>query len=354
MEFNILDFPAAMAQLQRIALSAWYEHTPFAMFLVELLRPKLIVELGSFYGVSYCAFCQAVQLTGLDTRCYAIDTWQGDSQAGFYGPDVLEDLRKYHDPLYGEFSQLLQKTFDEALNLFQDGSIDILHIDGCHTYQSVKHDFENWLPKISEQGIILFHDINVQEGDFGVWHLWQELKLIYPHFEFSHMYGLGVLGVGKHISPLLRIFWEASQEKTARLQALFYNLGKNVSLTAQIKYINMNVAELNQSVQRLEGRLAEGDQTVQALKEKIIEGETAIQALSVQVTERDEVVHGLTERLEERDQFVNALIEKLNQTTEDLELSKTEVNRYIQSYSWKITRPLRTIVDLLNKDQNNG
>src|SRR3954462_924605 len=192
---NPLDHPICLTQPLRVHASGWIQHVPFGMFLVDLLRPKLVVELGTHYGVSYCAFCQAVKELSIPARCYAVDTWRGDLQSGTYGPEVLEDLREHHDPLYGGFSTLLQTTFDEALGQFEDGSVDLLHIDGFHTYEAVKHDFESWLPKVSPRGVVVLHDISYLNPGFGVWRLWGDLKAKHPHFELAHGHGLGVVAV---------------------------------------------------------------------------------------------------------------------------------------------------------------
>src|SRR5438045_2700612 len=46
---------------EHLAASAWLEHVPFAYWLVKALRPRCFVELGTHWGVSYAAFCQAVE-----------------------------------------------------------------------------------------------------------------------------------------------------------------------------------------------------------------------------------------------------------------------------------------------------
>lgn len=231
-EFNPIKHPICLELPVWLKESAWTEHVPFAMYLMTAMRPKTFVELGSFRGVSYCAFCQSAKASKVATKCYAVDTWQGDAHAGLLEEGVLKTLKSHHDPLYGDFSQLMQSTFDEALEKFADKSVDLLHIDGFHTYEAVSHDFQTWLPKMSERGIILFHDTNVREGDFGVWKLWDELKAKYAHFEFLHGYGLGVLAVGGKIPDDINFLFESDEKQTKITRDFFHRLGKGIEYEA--------------------------------------------------------------------------------------------------------------------------
>ena len=241
--FDLLSYPIAFRKPRRLTdVDNWHPHIPFCFVIMAMLKPARFVELGTWKGDSYCAFCQAVDELALNTACYAIDSWQGDEHAGFYGEEVFEELCAYHDPLYGVFSILTKCFFDDALDYFTEASIDLLHIDGYHSYDSVKHDFESWLPKMSNRGVVLFHDTNVRERGFGVWRLWYEIRDLYPSFEFRFGHGLGVLAVGENVEKNVRTFLDRAKKQGPDLESLFFNLGRNTFLSTENKKI---LIELN-------------------------------------------------------------------------------------------------------------
>ena len=173
---------------------AWVGHTPFAYWLVASLKPKTLVELGTHGGGSYFSFCQSVIDNKLDTKTYAIDTWMGEKQAGFYSESLFKKVMDFNIEHFDNFSTLMKMTFDEALNEFDDNSVDLLHIDGFHSYEAVSNDFRTWYPKLSKEAIVLFHDTHEIKPGFGVHQFWDELKKEHREqcFEFKHSHGLGM------------------------------------------------------------------------------------------------------------------------------------------------------------------
>lgn len=242
--FNPLEHPVCLEFPLWLEETAWAGHIPFAMFITSAFRPRVFVELGTFCGASYCAFCQAVKSVKTKTKCFAVDTWQGDAHAGQIEREVLVKLKAYHDPLYGDFSRLVESTFDDALDDFADGSIDLLHIDGFHTYEAVHHDFETWQPKMSTRGIVLFHDTTVRERDFGVWKFWDEVKQNRPFFEFLHSHGLGVLFVGEDLPEELQLLFAADKNQTAVIRKFFNSLGERIELAMNYQTQSKRVEEL--------------------------------------------------------------------------------------------------------------
>jgi hypothetical protein len=206
--FDLSKHPIVFLRPRLAFPYSWAGHIPFAYLLMDILRPRRFVELGTDSGNSYLAFCQAVSSLGIDVECTAIDSWEGDAHARYYGDDVYRALRAYHDPRYSSFSTLYRSYFDEAVKNFADGSIDLLHIDGLHTYEAVRHDFDTWLPKLSSRAVVIFHDTHVRERDFGVWKLFEELGGRYPAIEFHHSNGLGVVQTGPEAPAAFREFVE--------------------------------------------------------------------------------------------------------------------------------------------------
>ncbi|WP_417582433.1 class I SAM-dependent methyltransferase [Nitrincola sp.] len=205
--------------------SGWWGHIPFAFWVVAAARPRTLVELGTHHGVSYAAFCEAVSLAKLDCRCFAVDNWQGDAHAGYIDEAVYQDLLTFNRARYATFSELIRSDFDEAVGHFTEASIDLLHIDGFHTYEAVSHDFQHWQSRLSERAIVLFHDTNVRRNDFGVHKLFAELAQDYPHFEFLHGNGLGLIAYGKQTPEAIRHLCAAGDKSVSMLRDRFAHIG---------------------------------------------------------------------------------------------------------------------------------
>ena len=177
------ELPLLCQPTHETPYSAWKGHRGFAQRLIKALQPEVFVELGVHAGDSYFTIVESMH----NGKAYGVDTWAGDKHAGFYD-DGIHNMVCTVNKQY-PFSTLLRMPFDTAASLVQD-DISLLHIDGLHTYEAVKHDYEMWEPKVRD--VILLHDICVPENpDFGVWKLWEEIK----HdrcFEFHHCHGLAV------------------------------------------------------------------------------------------------------------------------------------------------------------------
>ncbi len=228
------EFPAAVRLFpERLKSPWWIGHIPFAYELIARHRPRTIVELGTYSGSSFAAFCQAMEAHGIEGTCHGVDLWEGDVHMGRFDESLFLEMSEFAQTRYPNHARLVRKLFDQAVHDFADGAIDLLHIDGTHTYEAVRNDFETWLPKVSARGVVLFHDIHVTEENcgpsarkFGVRRLFDEVKVGRPHCEFLHCFGLGVLAVGRDVPTEVLSFIARCQ--APKVQAFFGTLGDRV------------------------------------------------------------------------------------------------------------------------------
>lgn len=285
--------------------SAWWGHVPFSHWLMEVSDPRLLVELGVHHGVSYFSFCEAVSERGLNTQCVAIDNWRGDAHSGAHSEETYERFRVSNLERFGRFSTILRMDFDKALDCFRDGTIDILHIDGYHTYASVSHDFSFWRRKLSKRSVVLFHDTNEFRSDFGVGRFFQELKKQYPSFEFLHSHGLGLICVGKRAPKEIRDLCSIRNDRmTARVRSKFASLGQN--------YVDLNalIRKKHAAIDSLSVKLSQSEKAVVDASEKIDNLIISNEQLKRTIEKHEQVIAAKFGEVELcNDKLVNALSE---------------------------------------------
>jgi len=173
--------------------SAWKGHFEFSMWLVKKMNPRIIVELGVDYGHS--SFCLASPNIG---HVYGIDCFEGDIHTGFRNNEqIVRDVKRvllHKSLLLSDNITFVKGYFDDVLSTFNH-EIDILHIDGLHTYEAVKNDFTTWITKTTENSVIIIHD--VVSFPYTVGRFFNEID--FPKFHFTHSAGLGVVCKNKTV-----------------------------------------------------------------------------------------------------------------------------------------------------------
>lgn len=232
--------------------SAWLTHGSFAAWLIDVLRPRDVVELGTHNGFSCFAFAEAAKRLEHPIMISALDSWEGDDHAGFYDDSTYHSVRAIAQRDYASSVEMHRGYFSDTRPSFAVSSADLLHIDGRHGYEDVREDYEQWRDTVRDGGVILFHDIAERRDDFGVWRLWEEIAEPGRSFAFDHGHGLGVLAVGDIVHDPLRALFEAEPAVADRIRADFERLGAMIARVARIPHLEAEVASLHDVVETLQ------------------------------------------------------------------------------------------------------
>jgi predicted O-methyltransferase YrrM len=167
---------------KREAMQKSSEFAPFVS-LVARLRPRRVLEIGTARGGTLWAWCQ---VAADDATIVSLDLPGGPFAGGHYDTD------KFHT--YVRPAQRLTLIRDDShssdvrgeVAAAFDGPVDFLFIDGDHTYEGARMDFEMYAPLVRPGGIVAFHDIIEHRPETGceAHRFWHEVKGDYQHIEF--------------------------------------------------------------------------------------------------------------------------------------------------------------------------
>lgn len=169
--------------------------------LARSIKPKVCVEIGSARGKSACAVGLALRRNGYG-KLYAIDphsttNWNDtnsvDSFAIITGHLCKAGVTKY--------VEIVRKTSVEAAKGWNQ-KIDLIFIDGDHSYEGVRADWELFLPHLSEFGVVVFHDTlwdlrpdaKLSRAEMGVPRFVDELREAgYPVITIDQNFGVSLV-----------------------------------------------------------------------------------------------------------------------------------------------------------------
>lgn len=120
-----------------------------------LNKNSVMAEIGSYAGVSselFALHCKEI---------YCIDPWEYNGKEdfnSFRAENEFDNTLSKNDNMFK-----IKDTSDVAVNMFEDSSLDLVYIDGCHDYECVLDDINNWLPKVKNGGVISGHDYHLPQ-----------------------------------------------------------------------------------------------------------------------------------------------------------------------------------------------
>jgi predicted O-methyltransferase YrrM len=164
--------------------------------LVKEQQCRHILEIGTYRGGTLFVFSQ---LAVPGSTVISLDfhfTLLGKVYGALQKPLLRKFVRNDQSLFLLRRDSHLPETLTIIRDILHGNELDFLFIDGDHTYEGVREDFNMYSPLVRSGGMIAFHDVAQSGGSREVWRLWEELKPNYRHQEFIHHNGSGAMGIG--------------------------------------------------------------------------------------------------------------------------------------------------------------
>ncbi|NLI80861.1 MAG: class I SAM-dependent methyltransferase [Deltaproteobacteria bacterium] len=122
---------------------------------------SILVEVGSYLGASACFLAAgALEVEG-GARLHCVDTWRNHAMS----EGVRDTWREFqrNTQIYSSQIVVHRGLSTEVAKCFP-GEIQLLFLDGDHSYEGCRNDVVAWLPHLKKGGLLVMHDYAWAEG----------------------------------------------------------------------------------------------------------------------------------------------------------------------------------------------
>ena len=195
------------SKLQDLTFQSGLGDSAYLLYaLVKSAKPKVVVEIGSARGRSTCFMGMALKENGAG-KIFAIDPHTVTAWNDADSVDTYDILRGNVAALgLDGVVEILRKTSGEVAEGWSQ-EIDILFIDGDHSYEGAKRDWDLFSPFVKPFGSVIFHDTlwdlkpdpRYARPDMGVPRLVEELRgQGYPVITLDQDFGVSMIQPVRH------------------------------------------------------------------------------------------------------------------------------------------------------------
>ncbi len=131
-------------------------------FARHLKAGNIICEIGSYLGASACFLAAgSSEVIGEPVAVHCVDTW--DNKGMTEGPkNTWNEFKKN----VAGYESLIITHRGKSVDVARDfkKQIDLLFLDGDHSYEGCRSDIESWFPHLKPGGLVIMHDYGWAEG----------------------------------------------------------------------------------------------------------------------------------------------------------------------------------------------
>lgn len=359
---------ALLWQADRLPDSPWNEHFPLFAWLVGVVQPIRVLQLGAGDSAAFRALCQVIERHGLNAEATLVDSWRADERQSWLASSRYEELQSFCAARYGSRAKVLRIEPAAAIDLFEPRSLDLLQVATTSSISAGPHGLSDWIEKFRPGGVLIVGGVDGSLRQDDPWKLWQEIAERLPSVFLDYGVRVGVAQVpGDSGATVIEQLSEPSGEFVHLLQALgerieFHNLlGAGPTTASGLRHRVQELLEEKEAdsarrlrrseteIERLRSRLAFAmeENTARAMRISSLENDADV--LRAKITfhaglhERE--LAALRERNEAEVQSLQVTVAEQQAAIAELQMLIAELH---ESTSWRITSPIRAIKRLID------